>query len=171
MSLVASWLALEDVREGAGELQFVPGSHRVPEVLIDGVKKYHEGDMQKYHEVLESARAECAKRGLTRQTFKAKKGDILIWTADLLHGGLPISNPSLTRKSFICHFMPHGVMPIFYDTAGVEYVDYGNEAFYLNRFNADEVAAYNARRQYGSICRASGVASSSGRAGELEALE
>jgi hypothetical protein len=41
-------------------LQFIPGSHRVPEKLIDRHAKYHNGDMQKYHEVLEFARAGSA---------------------------------------------------------------------------------------------------------------
>jgi len=146
MSLTASWLALEDVTPGSGELQFIPGSHRVPEKLIDGCTKYHNGDMQKYHEVLEFARAGCRARGLEVKTFIAKKGDVLIWAADLLHGGLPIADPTLTRKSLICHFMPYGAKPLFYDAANVGYVDYGNGGYGLDRFDASQVAAYNARQ-------------------------
>jgi hypothetical protein len=63
-----------------------------------------------------------------------------------LHGGGPIADPALTRKSFICHFMPYGVKPIFYDAAKVRYVDYGNGGYGLDRFDAAQVAAYNARR-------------------------
>jgi phytanoyl-CoA hydroxylase len=146
MSLAASWLALEDVMPGSGELQFVPGSHRVPEKLIDGHIKYHNGDMQKYHEVLEFARAGCRARGLEVKTFLAKKGDVLIWAADLLHGGMPITDPSITRRSLICHFMPYGVKPIFYDATNVRYVDYGNCSYGLDRFDASQVAAYNVRQ-------------------------
>ena len=35
-------------------------------------------------------REEGERRGLELQTFRAKKGDILIWHADLAHGGLPM---------------------------------------------------------------------------------
>ena len=33
MELIASWIALEDVQPGSGELMYVPGSHRF-EVFI-----------------------------------------------------------------------------------------------------------------------------------------
>ena len=36
MSLVAAWIALEDVAAGSGELTYVPGSHRLPEYLFSG---------------------------------------------------------------------------------------------------------------------------------------
>ncbi len=46
MSMAASWVALEDVKPHSGEFQFVPGSHRVPELLHHGVTKGHNGDME-----------------------------------------------------------------------------------------------------------------------------
>jgi len=48
-------------------------------------------------EVIESA-------DLERKEFHAKKGDILIWHANLLHGGSPIKQPGTTRKSMVLHF-------------------------------------------------------------------
>ena len=120
MSMAASWLALEDVRPGSGEFEFVPGSHAVPEYLHPGMSKGHNDDMGTYAEVLEHMKADCLSRGRTTERFEAKKGDILIWHADLLHGGAKIEDPSSTRMSLVTHFMPLGVMPTFYDSSDVE---------------------------------------------------
>ena len=44
------------------------------------------------------------KKKLKKETLLIKKGDVLIWHASLVHGGDPIINPELTRKSFVCHY-------------------------------------------------------------------
>ncbi|HVS44039.1 MAG TPA: hypothetical protein VMU20_17460 [Candidatus Dormibacteraeota bacterium] len=38
--------------------------------------------------------------------FLARKGDVFIWSADLAHGGSPIEDRSLTRRSLVGHFTP-----------------------------------------------------------------
>ena len=133
MALAASWIALEDVREGAGALQFVPGSHRVPEVLNNGVSKGHDGDMSAYYRVLQETLKHCDAAGLRTEYFMAKKGDVLIWHADLMHGGAPIGDPSLTRKSLVSHYMPHGEKPTFYDASQVQYVPYPHGCWGLDK--------------------------------------
>ena len=42
--------------------------------------------------------------GHVRGSFLARKGDILIWHADLAHGGSPVKHPGITRKSLVTHF-------------------------------------------------------------------
>ena len=37
-------------------------------------------------------------------TFLARKGQALIWTANLLHGGMPQNDPTLTRWSQVTHY-------------------------------------------------------------------
>lgn len=133
MSLTASWTALEDVQKGSGEFQFVPGSQALPEVLNHGLTKGHGGDMTAYYEVLQETLRRCDKAGLKTEYFYARKGDVLIWSADLMHGGAPIQNTALTRKSFVCHFMPYGVMPTFYDFSAVNYVPYAAGGYCLDR--------------------------------------
>ena len=135
MSLAASWIALEDVRQGAGALQFVPGSHQLPEVLNNGVSKAHNGDYGAYHHVLQATLKACAERNLPTEHFMAKKGDVLIWAADLMHGGAPIADAALTRKSLVCHYMPLGVMPTFYDFSKVNYVPYPGGGWRLDRID------------------------------------
>lgn len=133
MSLTASWIALEDVREGAGALQFIPGSHRMPEVLCENKSKGHNGNMTAYYEVLQTTLKNCEAAGLSTEHFMARKGDVLIWAADLMHGGAKIADPSLTRKSLVCHYMPYGVQPTFYDFSGVNYVAYSSGGWGLDR--------------------------------------
>jgi phytanoyl-CoA hydroxylase len=137
LGLAASWVALEDVKEGSGEFQFVPGSHALPEILNNGVSKGHNGDMGAYHQVLQSTLRECEARGLKTEYFMAKKGDVLIWHADLMHGGAKIANPDLTRKSLICHHMPLGAMPTFYDFSKVNYLRYPEGGWYLDRIKPE----------------------------------
>jgi hypothetical protein len=62
----------------------------------------------------------------------AKKGDVLIWHADLMHGGAPIEDPKRTRKSLVAHFMPLGVMPTFYDFSRVSAFPYDNGGYCLD---------------------------------------
>jgi ectoine hydroxylase-related dioxygenase (phytanoyl-CoA dioxygenase family) len=53
--------------------------------------------------------------GLTKQVFAAKKGDVLIWHSDLIHGGHPVSQ-DITRKSVVTHYCPKHVAPLYSET-------------------------------------------------------
>ena len=132
MSMAASWLALEDVQPLSGEFQFIPGSHHLPELLLYGTDKGHSGDYQEYDKILKTTLGMCEKRGLETKTFMAKKGDVLIWHADLMHGGAPIQDRQRTRKSLVAHFMPFGVMPTFFNFSEVNAVQYAGGGYYLD---------------------------------------
>ncbi len=41
---------------------------------------------------------------MEKQVFTAKKGDLLIWHANLMHGGEPHTNKEKTRKSMVFHY-------------------------------------------------------------------
>jgi hypothetical protein len=83
-------------------------------------------------------------RGLKTETFMAKKGDVLIWHADLMHGGVPIQDPRQTRKSLVAHFMPLGVMATFYDFTKVAAMPYpGINAYRLDTRNLDVGTAHS----------------------------
>ena len=45
-----------------------------------------------------------AEKQMSKASFKAKKGDLLIWHANLLHGGNGMNNKELSRKSMVFHY-------------------------------------------------------------------
>lgn len=118
LALAASWLALEDVRPGSGELVYYPGSHRLNDFLFsDAYKCWHptrDGDEQ--HSQYASGlgeRAEAA--GLQLERLLIKRGDVLIWAGDLAHGGGEVTDESFTRRSLVGHFCPEWAVPRYFD--------------------------------------------------------
>ena len=105
--LIAIWIALEDVNEDQGPLHYYPGSHKLPYYLnedynnIGTTWKLGDKGYKAYEEMMERKIAEA---GLTKENFKAKKGDVLIWHANLFHGGNLQTNKSKTRKSMVLHY-------------------------------------------------------------------
>jgi len=100
--LIASWVALEDAHEDAGPLEYFPGSHKIEQM------RFSDGG---YHEIAEEQHiwhAYMAERvadaGLEKRIFKARSGDVFIWHAHLLHGGAPINDAALSRKSCVFHY-------------------------------------------------------------------
>jgi hypothetical protein len=100
------WVAMEDVPAEAGPLFYAPGSHRWPIVSNSMIGR------RGYASQLESAQAPysdawnamIAANGTPTETFLARKGQALIWCANLLHGGSPQSDPRLTRWSQVTHY-------------------------------------------------------------------
>lgn len=117
MHLTATWLALEDIRPGTGELEYYIGSHRAPEFLFGGSQKWMESHPEEHTQFLQSLHEDAGKLGHVRSSFLGEKGDVLIWHADLAHGGSPISQPALTRKSLVTHFTPSADEPFYRRTA------------------------------------------------------
>jgi hypothetical protein len=100
------WVALEDVSEGAGPLEYYPSSHKWPILYNDqiGVRVTHSNkrnSQEIYHDVWE-ALVEKAK--IAPQYFFPRKGDALIWAANLLHGGSRQLDPNATRWSQVTHY-------------------------------------------------------------------
>jgi phytanoyl-CoA hydroxylase len=121
MELAACWIALEDIREGSGELMYAPGSHRYPDwdFGVSPLRKHWDSALDEVEQHDKWAtwlrdRAETANQGV--QKFLARKGDILIWHADLAHGGSPVLDKTLTRRSLVGHFCPKSARPNYFDT-------------------------------------------------------
>lgn len=115
--IAAAWIALEDVQEGNGELVYYPGSHRFDEFLFgtpeEPSKSWNIGrDGQPMHqEFLAGLDSQAAERGIDRASFLPKRGDVLLWHADLAHGGSKQTNEAATRRSIVVHYMPLSVEP------------------------------------------------------------
>ena len=100
------WVAMEDVRMEAGPLFYVPGSHRWP--IVSNVMIGRRG----YGSDLDSAQtpygaawdAMIAANDSRTEIFLARKGQALIWCANLLHGGSPQTDPRRTRWSQVTHY-------------------------------------------------------------------
>jgi len=102
--LCASWVALEDIDPRAGPLRYVPGSHAIP--LFDwgnGLFR-RSGSTATEQQFADHIERHCDEAGLQRQTFCPKKGDVFVWHAALAHGGSPVLDRTLTRKSHVTHY-------------------------------------------------------------------
>lgn len=117
MEFVGIWIALEDIQPGSGELEYYTCSHLQPEFLWNGKDKgmpWESMGTAEYEEFLSSLHQNAEKYGYERETHLAKKGDVLIWHADLSHGGSPRTNTDLTRKSFAVHACPADNRPKYF---------------------------------------------------------
>jgi len=106
-NLVACWIALEDIHIDSGPLSYVSGSHRLPFLFDehDNIILHAPHVTAEYrNSVYEDMKLEVNKRGLEASKFTAKKGQVFVWHGTLVHGGSPVLNPELTRKSLVIHF-------------------------------------------------------------------
>lgn len=111
--LIAAWIALEDVDSTNGPLFYLSGSHKLPYLLNDNYE--HGGGKlllgSEAYEKYEIHLADEIKRSIySEKEFHAKKGDVLIWHANLLHGGKAITDDARTRKSMVVHFYGEDVI-------------------------------------------------------------
>ena len=111
--LIAVWIALEDTNESNGPLFYYRGSHKLPYLLNNDFNetsttlKLGRKDYTDYEDVIEEI---IQKNHLEKEVFLAKKGDVFIWHANLIHGGSPIIDHSLTRKSMVIHYYAKDVI-------------------------------------------------------------
>lgn len=100
------WVAMEDISAEAGPLLYYPGSHRWPILSNAMIGRRGWGStaasaQTPYEAVWE---ATVAATGIRPETFLARKGQALIWSANLLHGGSPRTDPNRTRWSQVTHY-------------------------------------------------------------------
>ncbi len=111
--LIALWVALEDVAPDAGPVFYYPGSHRLPYVMSEDLGGERsrlflaEGKQERYEDRIDE---EVAEAGLAPIDFLARKGDVLVWHANLLHGGRPIERAGASRRSLVAHYFAQGVL-------------------------------------------------------------
>ena len=105
------WLALEDVDEDNGPLHYYPGSQRLPILHMHdlGVSPQNFEDLGQFYSTYEQVVAEMLDAsGLPRVEVSLKKGQALIWDANLFHGGSPIRDPKRTRLTQVTHYFFEG---------------------------------------------------------------
>ncbi len=119
--LTAAWIAFEDIHPDCGPLVYYPGSHRLPYVFSKEVgiteEDFKTQGYAPYHARYEPyIRRLVEERELEPAYFHAKKGDVLIWHANLIHGGSARRNLELSRRSVVCHFFVKNAF-VYHDLA------------------------------------------------------
>jgi hypothetical protein len=118
MELAAAWVALEDVQEGSGELEYYPKSHLYPDFLFEGKYKWLPPGNEEIGHFYSDLKEQARLAGTEAVKFRPKAGDVFIWSADLAHGGSDFHNDHLTRKSLVVHYCPLNVDPMYYTYNG-----------------------------------------------------
>jgi hypothetical protein len=89
------WVAFEDVDDDNGPLNYYPGSHRLPD--YDFLCPSREEVLHSYVDEL------IPRLSLQKERGYLKRGQALIWAANLLHGGEPVLDQRRTRRSQVTH--------------------------------------------------------------------
>ena len=107
------WVALEDITLAQGPLHYYEGSQVLPEFDYEDLgipavagkpgwdnAAAHHSYVQYEREIARIA----ATGGFRRRQLAVKKGDFLVWSSNLLHGGDPHIDKVQTRKSQVSHY-------------------------------------------------------------------
>ena len=100
------WVALEEVDRSNGPLFYYPGSHRLPEITgydlgFTAAEHFYPRYEDFQHELM-------GELGIAPVEFYAAKGDVLVWSSNLVHGGRPVHRPGSTRWSQVSHYFFDG---------------------------------------------------------------
>lgn len=105
------WVALEDITPDNGPLHYYPGSHKLPfyDMIDIGVKGSDNIETKKAFmaygvDYVNFIQKIIEALGLQKHTLTIKKGQAMIWAANLLHGGEKINTPGATRLTQVSHY-------------------------------------------------------------------
>jgi ectoine hydroxylase-related dioxygenase (phytanoyl-CoA dioxygenase family) len=90
---------------------YYPGSHKWPVILPEDVGAplaSKENPYEHYHLLEKAWEAQIEERGAQPAHFLPRKGQALIWDANLWHGGGAQTDRSLTRHSQVTHYFFEG---------------------------------------------------------------
>ena len=113
--LSACWIAFEDIHPDSGPLVYYPGSHRLPYVFSRDVgieeNDFREKGTDSYHAKYEPRIQQVlAEHKMEPHYFHAKKGDVLFWHANLIHGGSPRRDLRHSRRALVNHYFVEGAI-------------------------------------------------------------
>lgn len=105
----AVWVALGEIHPDSGPFQYVPGSHRWPQVTRELIGKHvnlSDPAWPKHSETVLSPLFEraIADTGAEVVSHLPRAGDVLMWHGRLLHRGSRPNIPNAYRPGFIAHF-------------------------------------------------------------------
>ena len=100
------WVALEDIDMDNGPLFYYPGSHKLPEVTMQDVGV--EADYSQYTSYEDHINKVIKEHNLEPDYGLVRKGQAIIWSSNILHGGAPQKDMSRSRHSQVTHFYFEG---------------------------------------------------------------
>lgn len=113
--MAGAWIALEDIGENQGPISYYPSSNRlIPNISREDIAEDNSSLLwndthlnKKYEDLLENL---IASKGLKKEVYLPKKGDVLLWNYNLIHGGEKIIDKTQTRKSMVIHYFAKDVI-------------------------------------------------------------
>lgn len=100
--LVGAWVALEDIPQDAGRFYVLPfeSTPLLPQPTREAVFKD-----ETYMKMIEEV---CRDYMHLMIAPEMKKGDVIFWRSDVIHGAFAAQDPKKSRKSLTAHYLPEG---------------------------------------------------------------
>ena len=99
------WVALEDITPENGAVFYYPKSQNLPEYNFSHFKSTPVdtaySDYIEYEDFIEKI---VEAYQFEKKPFYAKKGDVLIWSSNIIHGGSKVLNEQASRYSMVTHY-------------------------------------------------------------------
>jgi ectoine hydroxylase-related dioxygenase (phytanoyl-CoA dioxygenase family) len=99
------WVALEDITPENGAVFYYPKSQNLPEYNFSHFKSTPTdtaySDYIEYEDFIEKI---VEAYQFEKKPFYAKKGDVLIWSSNIIHGGSKVLNEQASRYSMVTHY-------------------------------------------------------------------
>lgn len=108
---IAAWISLDTIHPDSGPFQYVPGSHKWPQVTREKILAALEPDQRDHRWPTHSEEVltplftqDIIDRHAEVVTHLPQRGDVLLWHGRLLHRGSLPNAPGMLRKSLIAHY-------------------------------------------------------------------
>lgn len=100
------WVALEDIDAENGPLHYYPGSHKLPIIQLHdlGLTGTTIKPGINYNKYTSFVAEWLQEQGFKKIDISLSKGQAIVWSANLFHGGSPILDLSRTRHSQVTHY-------------------------------------------------------------------
>jgi ectoine hydroxylase-related dioxygenase (phytanoyl-CoA dioxygenase family) len=100
------WVALEDIDEENGPLVYYPGSHKFPYLRPGDIGL--EAKWDDYPDYEQYVADLIVRESLEPAYGTIRKGQAIVWAANLLHGGATQTDPDRSRLSQVTHYYFEG---------------------------------------------------------------
>jgi phytanoyl-CoA hydroxylase len=124
-SLLAAWIAMEDIQEEAGRFYVIPKSHHLV---------FHEEGLS-HSEWAARIKHYFDDNQMNVHAPALKKGDVLFWNSRTVHGALPTKDARFSRKSLTAHYLPSQMAfgNLFTTKEWIQYQEYKGYKFFTNQ--------------------------------------